>query len=64
MKMPKKPGGEDMDAMDALMDSKGVEDASAEPAAEQEEDKPRGDPAELVASIQAQLDELAQLLAG
>jgi hypothetical protein len=66
MALPIKPKKQaDMSAMDALMDSQGVEDAGAEPAAEQAEDvKPKGDPATLIATIQSELDELSQLLAG
>jgi hypothetical protein len=66
MKMPiKKPGGEDMEAMDALMAGPaGEPDADDAAAAPVEPAEPRVDPAELVAGIQAQLDELAQLLAG
>lgn len=61
MKLPAKNG--DMSAIDELMDSRGAEDAGSEPAAEAVEDvKPKGDPAELISSIQAQLDELSQLL--
>lgn len=63
MPLPMKKKGTDMSAMDALMDSQGAEDASAEPVAEAKVDKqPKGDPGELISSIQSQLDELSQLL--
>jgi hypothetical protein len=63
--MPMKKKG-DMSALDSLMDSQGVEDASAESTIEQAEDvkSPKGDPATLIATIQSELDELSQLLAG
>lgn len=61
MKGMKKAG--DMSAIDELMGESSpgaeVEDEGAEEIAEKE---PKGDPSEILASIQAQLDELSLLL--
>jgi hypothetical protein len=61
MKPMKKSG--DMSAIDELMgESSEHETAEDEGAEEVAEAKPKGDPAEILASIQSQLDELSLLL--
>lgn len=64
MPMPKKKGT-DLSALDSLMGGGDAESSGPMPdneAAEGEAPAPKKDPAVLVASIQAQLNELASLL--
>lgn len=73
---PKKKAAPDMDALDEVMSGPAPKAAPTAPVPEDDAEAapapaldtppppaaPKGDPAELVASIQSQLDELSQLL--